>query len=39
MGADRGCNGLVNFRGRQADLNALAIADRVSCRNRADGNG
>lgn len=37
MGADGGSNGLVNFRGRQADLNALDITNSVSCRNRADG--
>lgn len=39
MGADRGRDGLVDGRGRQADLDALAIADSVSCRHRADGYG
>lgn len=39
MGADRGRDGLVDCRGRQSDLNALAVADSISCRNRAGGYG
>lgn len=35
MGADRGRDGLVDCRSCQADLDALAIADGVSCRHRA----
>ena len=39
MGADRGRDGLVDCRRRQANLNTLAVADCVSCRNRAGGYG
>lgn len=39
MGADRGRNGLIDCRDRQANLNTLAVADSVSCRNRAGGHG
>ena len=39
MGADRGRDGLVDCRGRQADFDALAVADSVSCRHWAGGYG